>query len=83
MGICAVKYHMGLKNTITDGGSTATHLKAKSGWIGRMDWILLRKLVLVEYLAVLIIMDDEIVVLMISVGSNKTHFDLCIFGIFL
>ena len=35
-------------NTITDGGSTATHSKAMSGWIGRMDWILLRKLVLLS-----------------------------------
>ena len=40
-----------IKNTITDEGSTATHSKAM--WIG-LDWILLRKLVLLEHLVVLI-----------------------------
>ena len=37
------------KNTITDGGSTATHSKTVSVW-GGLDWILLRKLVLLEHL---------------------------------
>ena len=37
------------KNTITDGGSTVMHSKAIIG----LDWILLRKLPLSEYLAVL------------------------------
>ena len=40
------------KNTITDGGSTATHSKAIRGWIGRTDWILLGKLVLLEVLKI-------------------------------
>ena len=40
------------KNTFTDGGSTAMHSKAISG-LDWMDWILLKKLVLLEHLAVL------------------------------
>ena len=41
------------KDTITDGGSTATHLKAKSG----LDQT--SKLLLLEHLAVLIIFDEK------------------------
>ena len=46
------------KNAITDEGSTAMHSKAISG-LDWMDWILLRKLVLLEHFAVLLILLKE------------------------
>ena len=46
------------KNAITDGGSTAMHSKAISG-LDWMDWILLRKQVLLGHVAVLIILLKE------------------------
>ena len=36
-----------------DGGNTGTHSKAISVWMDGLDWILLRKPVLLEHLAVL------------------------------
>ena len=44
-GIASVQIMLHIDNTTTDGGSTAMHSKAISGLDG-LDWILLRKLVL-------------------------------------
>ena len=41
------------KNAITDEGSTAMHSKAISVWMDGLDWILLKKPILLEHRVVL------------------------------
>ena len=50
-----VSWSVGDPDSNTDVGRTATHSKVKNGWADGMDWILLRKLVLLEHLPVLTI----------------------------